>query len=187
MRKIILISVLVSALLFSGCAQPQNNASNSSQNTLANNSAPTADDLKNTVESGDKIKVDYRGTLQDGTEFDSSLKEGREPLEFTAGSGQMIKGFDDAVIGMKLNGEKTVALKPEDAYGMPDTEKIIEVPVKDLIDSGIEPEVGMMVNSSMGSAKIIEINGETARLDFNHPLAGKNLTFWIKVVGITKK
>ena len=67
------------------------------------------------VKQGDKVKVHYTGTLEDGTEFDSS--EGKDPLEFTAGAGQMIKGFDEAVIGMEVNEEKEIKIPPEQAYG----------------------------------------------------------------------
>ena len=78
--------------------------------------------MKDTVQTSDTIQVNYKGTLNDGTEFDSSLKPGRTPLEFKVGAGQMIKGFDAAVVGMKLGEEKTVILQPADAYGEKNTQ-----------------------------------------------------------------
>src|SRR3989304_8097449 len=86
-------------------------------NTMQNNATVVA--------KGDTVSVEYTGALENGTVFDSSV--GRAPLKFTAGTGQMIKGFDDAVIGMKEGEEKTISLKPEEAYGMPDPKNIIEV------------------------------------------------------------
>jgi FKBP-type peptidyl-prolyl cis-trans isomerase 2 len=138
------------------------------------------------VENGDTIKVDYRGTLEDGTQFDTSV--GRTPLEFTAGAGQMIKGFDEAVIGMKLNEEKTVTLSPEKAYGSRNEELIQTVSLSVLEEAEIEAKVGTTVMASTGArGTIIEVTEENALIDFNHELAGKTLTFWIKVVDIQKK
>ena len=142
--------------------------------------------MSEVVQKGDRLKVDYKGTLEDGTEFDSSLKPGREPLEFVAGAGQMIKGFDDAVIGMKVGEEKTVTLQPEDAYGTRDDSRVADIPLATLSDAGITPEAGMQISSSLGMATILEINEDTVKLDYNHELAGKILTFWIKIVEIEK-
>lgn len=135
------------------------------------------------VQKGDHVTVEYTGTLEDGTEFDSSKNHG--PLEFHAGEGQMIKGFDDAVMDMEVGQEKTVTMKPEDAYGQPDKRLIHKVP-KDTLPKGPEPKADMMltVNLPDGNqipARIIEVTENEVTLDLNHPLAGKTLTFKIKV------
>jgi len=82
------------------------------------------------VEKGNKVKVDYTGSLEDGTVFDTS--EGRQPLEFEAGAGQMIKGFDEAVMGMEKDEEKEVKLASEDAYGAPKPELVKKFPKEQL-------------------------------------------------------
>ena len=79
------------------------------------------------IKKGDKVKIEYTGTLDDGTVFDSSEKHGK-PLEFEVGSGQVIKGFDNAVIGMKKGQEKEFKLKPEEAYGEPNPNLIRKIP-----------------------------------------------------------
>ncbi|MCK5023654.1 MAG: FKBP-type peptidyl-prolyl cis-trans isomerase, partial [Candidatus Aenigmarchaeota archaeon] len=86
---------------------------------------------KKVVKKGDKIKVDYEGKLEDGTVFDASEKHGK-PLEFEAGAGNVVKGFDNAVLGMKKGEEKTVTLKPSEAYGDPNPKLVQEVPRKQL-------------------------------------------------------
>jgi peptidylprolyl isomerase len=136
------------------------------------------------VQKGDHVTVEYTGTLDDGTEFDSSKNHG--PLEFNAGVGQMIQGFDDAVLTMEVGEEKTVTIKAEDAYGQPDKRLIHKVP-KESLPEGPTPEAGMMltVNLPDGNqipAKIVEVTEKEVTLDLNHPLAGKNLTFKIKVL-----
>ena len=139
------------------------------------------------VENGDKVKVEYIGKHPDSGEvFDKS--EGRGPLEFVAGAGQMIKGFDKAVMGMKLNDEKTVTIPPEDAYGEATVK--VEVSLEQIMGEGITPEVGTKVGSSTGQqGEIVEINGDVVFIEFQNTndLAGKTLEFWIKVVEIVKK
>ncbi|MFH1392045.1 MAG: FKBP-type peptidyl-prolyl cis-trans isomerase [Candidatus Diapherotrites archaeon] len=183
MKKIILLMVFV-VMLF-GCIQNPGVINETKDNKV---NEEKEDDLgginmSEVVETGDSIKVDYVGKFPDtGEIFDKS--EGRGPLEFTVGAGQMIKGFDSAVLGMKLNEEKTVTIPPEDAYGTADSGQKFEVPLSQL-DEGAE--VGSPVYASNGSeGKIIEINGENAVIEFIHPLAGKTLEFWIKVVEINK-
>ena len=139
------------------------------------------------VKNGDKIKVEYTGTLEDGTVFDTS--EGREPLEFEAGSGQVIKGFDDAVIGMSVEEEKKVELPPSEAYGDYDPNLIKKIPMEKL-PPGEEPKPGMVLElrSSEGigfPARITEVADKEITIDLNHPLAGKTLIFQIKVVAIS--
>tara|TARA_Y100000310_G_scaffold334233_1_gene413570 strand:+ start:101675 stop:102109 length:435 start_codon:yes stop_codon:yes gene_type:complete len=140
------------------------------------------------VKVGDKIKVDYTGTLDDGSEFDSSKKHGK-PLEFEVGAKQVIKGFDEAVVGMEKDEEKDVTLPPTEAYGEPNAKMVQEVPAAKLPQDK-ELKVGMMLlvtlpNGGKLPAKIIEVNKETVKLDLNHLMAGKTLHFKIKIVEIT--
>jgi len=138
------------------------------------------------VKQGDTIKVHYSGKLSDGTVFDSSV-EG-EPLEFTVGQGQIIPGFEEAVTGMS-EGEKTTALVPADqAYGPHHAEGVIDVP-RDRIPAEIAPEVGqqLQMQSKDGQpvpVRVVEVAEETIKVDANHPLAGKDLTFDIEVVSV---
>ncbi|MFB0527236.1 MAG: peptidylprolyl isomerase [bacterium] len=141
---------------------------------------------KEVIKKGDKVKVQYTGTLQDGTIFDKSKEE--KPLEFTVGSGQIIPGFDKAVEGMKLNEEKKVTLKPEDAYGKNDETAIREFP-KSYLPGNFKPEKGMVLRLQDQTGRAIpgtitDITENSITIDLNHPLAGKDLTFNIKVVGI---
>jgi len=138
------------------------------------------------VKAGDTIKVEYKGSLEDGTVFDQN-QEG-QPLEFTVGSGQLIPGFDRAVVGMKLEETKTVTLPAEDAYGMPAPSLIRNFPKTSFPDN-FEPEIGMDITMQDQSgrpvpAKIAGITEDEIAIDLNHPLAGKTLVFDIKVIGI---
>lgn len=140
------------------------------------------------VKKGDKVKVDYTGTLEDGTVFDSSEKHG-EPLEFEVGAGQMIKGFDDAVVGMKSGDEKDITLKPEDAYGDPNPQLVKDIP-REQLPKDVELKEGMMLgmtlpNGTQIPAKITEVAGSSVKIDLNHPLSGKVLKFKIKLVEVS--
>jgi len=137
------------------------------------------------VKSSDNVSVDYWGTLDNGTLFDTS--EGRAPLEFTAGAGQMIKGFDDAVIGMKAGEQKQVRIEPEEAYGPYDTRAVIEVPIEQLQQAGIEPEKGQTLYMRGQPVKILDVNEQNVTIDANHQLAGKALNFRIKLLQINGK
>ncbi len=140
------------------------------------------------VEKGDTVKVEYTGMLEDGKVFDSS--EGKEPLEFIAGNGDVIKGFDEAVIGMNENEEKNIHIDVKDAYG-PKNENLIQKIPKDKLPKEPEAKKGMVLalTTSEGQkipAKIIEVSEQDITIDMNHPLAGKNLNFRIKIIGIEK-
>jgi FKBP-type peptidyl-prolyl cis-trans isomerase 2 len=141
------------------------------------------------VKSGDTIKVHYHGTLTDGSIFDSS--NGREPLEFEVGSGMVIEGFDNGVLGMAIGDKKTVSIPAAQAYGVPREDMIMEFPI-DRFPEDIVPEVGMQLNMSNNEGdqfpvSIIEVAEEFVVLDGNHPLAGKDLTFDLELVEITPK
>jgi FKBP-type peptidyl-prolyl cis-trans isomerase 2 len=132
------------------------------------------------AKAGDSVAVHYHGTLDDGTVFDSSLE--RSPLEFVVGSPDLIKGFDQAVLGLAIGEAVTVRIPPADAYG--------ELYASEPVPVGLEllpPDVavGDSIEFSNGSvARVLSITGETAMLIINHPLAGQALTFEITLVEI---
>ena len=139
------------------------------------------------VETGQFVRVHYKGTLQNGEIFDTS--EGRHPLEVQIGEGQIISGFENALMGMSLNEKKVFTLDPEDAYGQKDESLTHSFPRAD-VPAEINPEVGQTVAlcSSEGQqvpALITEMDDEKVVVDLNHPLAGQTLTFDIEVVGIS--
>ncbi|MGM5479917.1 MAG: FKBP-type peptidyl-prolyl cis-trans isomerase [Nanobdellota archaeon] len=138
----------------------------------------------NTVKEGNVVTLHYTGTFEDGNVFDSS--EGKDPLEVLAGKGMLIKGFDDELLGMKKDEEKKISLTPEDGYGQPREDLVREVPKKDLGDD-IKPEVGMTLGVKAPTGQVFpavikEIKDENIVIDANHPLAGKNIKFDIKIV-----
>jgi FKBP-type peptidyl-prolyl cis-trans isomerase 2 len=136
------------------------------------------------VKDGDRIKVEYEGSLSDGTVFDSSEDGG--PLEFIVGSGEVIGGFEKAVIGMEIGDESTVTLDPADAYRDADPDLIMTIP-KDNFPEDLEAGIMVLIEDDSGTkvpALITEIGEETITLDLNHPLAGKTLTFTIKIIEI---
>ncbi len=140
------------------------------------------------VENGLFVSVDYTGTLEDGEVFDSS--DGREPLEVEVGSGSVIPGFESALMGMSLNESKTFTLAPEEAYGDRDEERMHDFPASD-IPEGMTPEVGqtLMLKTPQGQqipARVDSVDDEKVVFDLNHPLAGRALTFSVKVVGISE-
>lgn len=140
------------------------------------------------VKKGDKVKIEYDGTLDDGTVFDSSEKHGK-PMEFEVGAEQVIKGFEDAIIGMEKGEEKEVKIKPGDGYGERDPNLIKKIP-KDQFPEDQKVDVGMeliiqLPNGMQVPAKVAEIGDDDVAFDFNHPLAGKNLNFKIKVVEVS--
>lgn len=138
------------------------------------------------AKSGDTVKIHYTGTLDDGTEFDSSA--GREPLEFAIGSGQVIPGFDKAVDGMTVGDSKTVTIVPGDAYGDRHEQLVQQVP-KTSLPEDMKPEIGMQLNSESPDGQVMnlvvtEVEDESITVDANHPLAGQALTFAIELVKI---
>lgn len=138
------------------------------------------------VKKDDTIKVHYKGTLTDGQLFDSS--EGREPLEFTVGSGQVIPGFDNAVMDMEVGQEKSFEIPSDEAYGGRD-ERLIQQVGRDQLPADLKPEVGMMLSSTLPNGeqipvKVTEVADQSITIDANHPLAGEDLKFEIKLVEI---
>jgi len=138
------------------------------------------------AKSGDSVKIHYTGTLDDGSQFDSS--EGREPLGFTLGSGQVIAGFDDAVTGMTVGEKKTVRLEADQAYGERRPEMVQEVP-KSALPEDMQVEMGMPLQAQGPDGQVMHlvvtaIAEDTIQVDGNHPLAGQALTFAIELVSI---
>ena len=139
------------------------------------------------VKKGDKIKVEYTGTLEDGSIFDSSEKHDT-PIEFTVGSGKLIKGFEDAVVGMKLGEEKEIKIPPEEAYGLHNPEFVKDMP-RNIFPENKQIQIGMVFLVSLESGRqipvwISKISENSVTVDLNPPLAGKTLTFKIKIVEI---
>ncbi len=172
MKYALSIFALLATILVLGCVGTGQvaNTTNTSTNTTS----------ANIVKAGDTISVDYTGTLENGTVFDTSI--GRQPLEFKAGAGQMIKGFDAAVIGMSLGEEKTITIQPQDAYGQYSQSNVISVPIANIPNN---TKVGDTLYAGTQTVKVLEINSTSALIDANHPLAGKTLIFKIKIVKIT--
>jgi len=152
-------------------------------------SAAASGDSDKEVVKGDRVEIHYVGTLEsDGTQFDSSRERGT-PLPFTVGQGQMIKGFDDGVLGMKIGENKTLVLPPEMAYGDVSPENVLRVPKKDVVDAIGEADcvIGakLMVGQGM-PATITEITEEEIALDANHPLAGQTLKFEVELMDLQR-
>ncbi|MBU2526951.1 MAG: peptidylprolyl isomerase [Bacteroidetes bacterium] len=138
------------------------------------------------VKEKDTVQVHYKGTLGNGEVFDNSFD--REPLEFTLGSGQIIPGFEQGVLNMSVNEQKTIHIPAEEAYGPVLEELIQEVPKAD-IPAEIELAVGLPLVSRAPDGRefqlvVKEVKEETVLLDANHPLAGKDLTFELELVAI---
>lgn len=139
------------------------------------------------LKKGDKVKVEYTGTLDDGSVFDSSEKHGK-PLEFEIGAGMIIPGFEKAVMEMKKGEEKEIKLTSSEAYGDPNPDLVKKIP-KEQLPKDKEPAPGMILiinlpNSQQVPARITEVSDKEVTIDLNHPLAGKNLNFKIKLVEI---
>ena len=138
------------------------------------------------AKSGDTVRIHYTGTLEDGTQFDSSV--GRDPLEFALGSGQVIPGFDNAVDGMSVGESKSVTIPPEEAYGIRHEQLVQDVP-RDALPEDITPAIGMQLQSQAPDGQVLQlvvtaVEAETITVDGNHPLAGHALKFDIELVEI---
>lgn len=139
------------------------------------------------VENGAYVSVHYTGTLGNGEVFDTS--SGREPMEVCMGAGQLIKGFEDQLMGMALNEKRTFTLAPEDAYGPRNDSMMHSVPRSE-VPADLDVQIGMMIGLSTPEghhvpARIVKMDDQELTMDLNHPLAGESLTFEIEVVGIS--
>ena len=138
------------------------------------------------AKNGDAVKINYTGKLDDGTVFDSS--EGRAPLDFTLGGGQVIPGFEEAVLGMAIGESKSVNIPADKAYGQRNEEMVIEAP-RDQVPAEIKPEIGQTLqmggpNGEVVMVVITELTDTHIKLDANPPLAGKDLNFDLELVAI---
>ncbi len=140
------------------------------------------------AKKGDKVKVHYTGKLTEGIVFDSS--EGAEPLEFELGTGQVIEGFENGILGMVIGEKKTVEIPVHQAYGPSDDQNVIKIPRSE-IPAEMELQIGMVLNMHEdGTGQVIPVavadfDEQSVVLDGNHPLAGKDLIFDIELVEIT--
>ena len=134
---------------------------------------------------GDTVRVHYTGTLKDGSVFDSS--QGRKPIEFTLGSGQVIPGFEEAITGMAVGDTKTVTIPAAEAYGAHRSDMMLEVP-RAQFPPNVQPSIGEQLQVSQGEQAFVvtvrEVDDERVVLDGNHPLAGEDLTFALELVAI---
>ena len=139
------------------------------------------------AKDGDTVKVHYTGTLNDGTVFDTSVE--RDPLEFTIGEGRLIPGFENAIVGLEEGDSKQINIAAADAYGEYREELVADIERKQLPDD-IEPQVGMVLQAKTESGELTNVmikgvEGDAVTLDGNHPLAGQELNFDLKLVEVS--
>ena len=189
------LAVLAAAL--AGCAKSEESTAPNGKPDAAKQSPPAGgagasssvpqEKGKMVAAKGDSVSVNYTGKLKDGTVFDSSA--GKAPLTFTVGAGQLIKGFDTAVVGMAVGEKKTVEMPPEQAYGSADPRGVMTVPKAQLGEIASKVKKGDRLG--MGTpdgrripVRVTDVAAETVTVDANHELAGKTLIFDIEVVSI---
>jgi FKBP-type peptidyl-prolyl cis-trans isomerase SlpA len=137
------------------------------------------------IKNGDNVSVHYTGKLEDGSVFDTSLSEGREPLTVTLGQGQLIPGFENGLIDMTVGEMKTIEIEPENAYGDIKPQMVSEVPLSQ-VPEGVKAGDMLQGQNQFGPVNVVvtEVKESTAVLDMNHPLAGKKLIFDLEVVSV---
>lgn len=138
------------------------------------------------AKKGDTVKVHYTGSLEDGTVFDTSRDQA--PIEFTLGTGDVISGFDEAVVGMSAGDNKTVVIAPDEAYGPRHEEMVQSIP-RDAIPGDIDLAPGLVLHAEAPDGKrlsftVVKHDDEQVLIDGNHPLAGRDLTFALELVEI---
>ena len=176
--KFVAIFLLMAIVFSSGCVSE---------------TGPNPGDVSNgdksvrTAADGDTVRVWYEGTFEDGTVFDSTESHGGEPIEFVVGSGQMISGFDNAVVGMVPGEEKTVTLEPSEAYGEYDEMLVLEMPAEQAPNASVGDVLGLSMGGGQAfPARVLAVNEENITLDLNHEMAGKTLIFRMRLVEITE-
>jgi FKBP-type peptidyl-prolyl cis-trans isomerase 2 len=181
-RLFLLVAVL--GIVAAACSSSDDGATVAPTTTevaVTETTPPTSDDL--VAQDGDVVEVHYVGTLDDGSQFDSSRDRGT-PFSFTVGTGQVIAGFDTAVRGAQVGDTNTVRMEAADAYGEWSEENVLELPYD---PSEGELTVGDTVTMNTGQpAEVLEVSASTVKLDVNHPLAGEALTFVIEVLAINR-
>jgi FKBP-type peptidyl-prolyl cis-trans isomerase SlpA len=137
------------------------------------------------IKEGASVSVNYTGRLEDGTIFDTSIQEGREPLTATLGQGQLIPGFENGLIGMTVGEKRTIEIEPKDAYGEFNEMMVQEVEI-DKVPEGVKVGDMLQGQNQYGPVQVTvkEVKDSTVVLDMNHPLAGKKLIFDLEVVSM---
>mgnify|MGYP001570179364 CR=1 FL=1 len=179
MKKAILSILLLAVLVLAGCTELPSKKNADASNLLEGTI------VTDTIQKGNYVTLYYKGTLDDNSVFDQS-QEGN-PATFQVGVGGLIVGFDEGLLGMKVGEKKLILIEPAQAYGLVDPARIIEADKQQLLDANIPLMVGITVNTSIGTGKIISIDDATGKvkMDFNHPLAGKRLTFDVEILKIS--
>jgi len=192
MNKLIAILGILAVAILLGCTQTTQTGSglmglsadaNKIDSNTNGNGYSNLDQFAELVRVGDKVSVDYTGKFTDGNVFDSSI--GKTPLKFTVGAHNVIVGFENAVVGMKIGDTKIVTIPPEQAYGAHDENKVLAFDANQFADFN-QLMVGAYVTAWNTRGKIIEITDKNAVIDFNPALAGKTLVFEIKLVSINQ-
>ena len=135
------------------------------------------------VETGDTVQFSFVGKFEDGSIFDTS----DEPLSVKIGTGKLIQGLDKGIMGMKEGEEKEIKISPEEGYGFEDSNLIARIPHEIFKKNNLEPQVGMMLRTSQGDCYVSKLSDEDVEINYNHPLAGKNIIFDVKVERIVKE
>ena len=138
------------------------------------------------IKEGYFVKIEYTGTLEDGTVFDSTEEQG-EPLEFQIGANQVIEGFEKAIVDMDLDEEKEITLKPDEGYGDRQDDMVRDIPKDNMPSEELEEGMTLMATLPTGMqvpVTVVKITDDHVKIDLNHPLAGKTLKFKLKVVEI---
>ena len=175
----IIVLALAFGLLAAACGS---SASSDEEQTVETTQAPQTEGF--IVQDGDLVEVHYIGTLDDGTEFDSSRSADRGPFAFTVGTGEVIAGFDEAVRGGVIGDVRTVHIDPENAYGEWSEDNVVEFPL-DPEQGDIKAGDQVMLTSGQ-PAVVLEVTDEVVIIDANHALAGKALTFEIEILAVTR-
>ena len=137
------------------------------------------------ITNGSSVSVNYTGRLEDGTIFDTSIQEGREPLTATLGQGQLIPGFENGLMGMAVGEKRTIEIEPQDAYGEVNPQMVSEVALNQ-VPEGVKEGDMLQGQNQYGPVQVVvkEVKESTVVLDMNHPLAGKKLIFDLEVVSV---
>lgn len=178
------ISILILIILISGCLSSPSNSNEQTGGEDMVSKTPESVGVK----AGDTVQLYYIGyTMENGKKEIFDQTSPGSPAEFQAGVGMLIKGFDSALIGMKAGDKKTIEIPAEEAYGEYDEKLVVPALISDLNQAGIKVEVGTKVQIQTGAqGEIIDVNSTHARINFNHPLAGKTLFFDLELVKILK-
>lgn len=134
------------------------------------------------IQAGSKVSIEYTLTLDDGSKVDSNI--GAEPLTYTQGEGQIIRGLEIEMVGLAVGDEKKVRVVAKDGYGEVDPDAVKEIATDQVPEDARQVGAMLMAQGHGAPIRVAEVRGDTILLDFNHPLAGKDLNFAVKVIGI---